>query len=83
MRQSIAVTVALAGLAHLAQAQESSSQAGTIATPVSVSTVVASPSASAGSTLPSQVALPPKQEWCTSEIFCAGAVRMLSLGWRR
>ncbi|KIY65017.1 glycoside hydrolase family 37 protein [Cylindrobasidium torrendii FP15055 ss-10] len=37
-----------------------------------VTTAVASPSASAQSALPSQVALPPTQAWCPSEIFCAG-----------
>jgi alpha,alpha-trehalase len=39
---------------------------------ISVSTVVASPSAAPDDPLPSQVALPPKQSWCPSEIFCAG-----------
>ncbi|TFK40489.1 trehalase [Crucibulum laeve] len=37
-----------------------------------VSTAVPSPTASLDSPLPSQVALPPKQAWCPSEIFCAG-----------
>lgn len=70
MRGSLAVAAAAFGLVHA-----QSSDGGTLATPVSVSTVVASPSASAGSTLPSQVTLPPKQEWCNSEFFCAGEVR--------
>lgn len=47
---------------------------------VSVSTVVASPTASLSATLPSQVALPPHQAWCPSEIFCAGEVRRPYLG---
>lgn len=39
------------------------------------STVVASPTVSLTNALPSQVPLPPKQDWCPSEIFCAGQVR--------
>ncbi|KAF9568772.1 trehalase [Agrocybe pediades] len=41
-------------------------------TPLTVATAVPSPSAPLDSPLPSQVALPPKQAWCPSEIFCAG-----------
>jgi len=37
------------------------------------STAVASPTNPASS-LPSQFPLPPVQQWCPSEIFCAGAV---------
>ena len=41
---------------------------------LTLSTAVASPSAALTSDLPSQAALPPVQEWCPSEIFCAGNV---------
>jgi hypothetical protein len=37
-------------------------------------TSVASPTASLGAILPSQVPLPPLQAWCPSKIFCPGAV---------
>ncbi|KIY52470.1 glycoside hydrolase family 37 protein, partial [Fistulina hepatica ATCC 64428] len=39
-----------------------------------ISTSVPSPTASLGASLPSQVALPPAQAWCPSQIFCAGAL---------
>ncbi|KAF5346662.1 hypothetical protein D9758_013212 [Tetrapyrgos nigripes] len=39
---------------------------------ITLSTVIASPSAPLSQPLPSQVPLPPKQAWCPSEIFCAG-----------
>jgi alpha,alpha-trehalase len=38
-------------------------------------TSVASPTASLGATLPSQLPPPPPQAWCPSKIFCPGAVR--------
>ena len=38
------------------------------------STAVASPSSPLASNLPPEVALPPTQPWCPSQIFCAGAV---------
>lgn len=37
-----------------------------------IATAVPSPTGALESSLPSQVALPPKQAWCPSEIFCAG-----------
>ncbi|KAF8349388.1 trehalase [Amanita rubescens] len=37
-------------------------------------TAVPSPTASLTSQLPSQAPLPPKQSWCPSDIFCAGAL---------
>lgn len=40
--------------------------------PPSPSTATPSASASLEAPLPSQVALPPKQAWCPSDIFCAG-----------
>ncbi|KAG6867339.1 hypothetical protein C0993_004208, partial [Termitomyces sp. T159_Od127] len=39
---------------------------------VSVSTAIPSLSVSPANALPTQIALPPKQAWCPSEIFCAG-----------
>ena len=42
---------------------------------LTLSTVVASPTVSLSDGLPSQIPLPPKQDWCPSEIFCAGEVR--------
>ena len=39
-----------------------------------VSTAVPSPTVSLNALLPSQVAPPPKQSWCPSDIFCPGAV---------
>ncbi|KAJ2919157.1 hypothetical protein MD484_g1266, partial [Candolleomyces efflorescens] len=41
-------------------------------TTVEVATATPSPSAPLDSPLPSQVALPPRQAWCPSQIFCAG-----------
>lgn len=41
---------------------------------ITVSTAVPSPTAPLTNTLPSQAPLPPRQEWCPSEIFCAGTV---------
>ncbi|KDR82546.1 hypothetical protein GALMADRAFT_220535 [Galerina marginata CBS 339.88] len=41
---------------------------------ITVATAVPSPTAALSSPLPSQVALPPKQAWCPSEIFCAGSL---------
>jgi alpha,alpha-trehalase len=48
----------------------------TVTAPPSLTFTTAIPSAttSDGAVLPSQVALPPKQPWCPSEIFCAGSV---------
>lgn len=44
---------------------------------ITLSTAVASPTVSLTQAVPSQVALPPSQPWCPSQIFCAGAVRHL------
>ncbi|KAJ3998822.1 glycoside hydrolase family 37 protein [Lentinula boryana] len=41
---------------------------------ISVTTSIASPSASLTATIPSQYPLPPVQDWCPSQIFCAGAL---------
>ncbi|KAF9018966.1 glycoside hydrolase family 37 protein [Hymenopellis radicata] len=57
----------------LSAIQAARAQSESIST-VSVSTVVASPSASLDSPLPSQVPLPPPQAWCPSELFCAGEI---------
>ncbi|KAH9932786.1 glycoside hydrolase family 37 protein [Epithele typhae] len=61
------------GLASFARALPQGSTA-TAPPSITLSTVVASPSAPLSSALPSQVALPPKQAWCPSEIFCAGEI---------
>ncbi|GLB38558.1 putative alpha-trehalose glucohydrolase [Lyophyllum shimeji] len=60
---------ALACIAHggLVQAQTSVST-------VTVPTATPSPSAAPSDPLPSQAALPPRQTWCPSDIFCAGAL---------
>ena len=48
-------------------------QSGTAVPSLTVSTAVASPSASnAAAPIPPQIEVPPKQDWCPSEIFCAG-----------
>lgn len=60
-----------------ANTTSSSDATGTSVSAVSVSTVIASPTASLNALLPSQVALPPHQAWCPSEIFCAGEVRFI------
>ncbi|KAJ3829344.1 trehalase [Lentinula raphanica] len=41
---------------------------------ISVTTSIASPTASLTAAIPSQYALPPVQDWCPSQIFCAGAL---------
>lgn len=41
---------------------------------ITLSTATPAPTVPLTSTLPSQVALPPKQDWCPSEIFCASEV---------
>ena len=51
----------------------------TVVPTLTESTAIASPTAPLTATLPSQVPLPPVQAWCPSEIFCAGAVRRVSL----
>ncbi|PFH54014.1 glycoside hydrolase family 37 protein [Amanita thiersii Skay4041] len=55
-------------IAPAVSAQSSGSSSSTVAT------AVPSPTASLTSQLPSQVALPPKQDWCPSEIFCPGSL---------
>ncbi|KAF8600265.1 trehalase [Ceratobasidium sp. AG-I] len=49
-----------------------STSTATTGTPTGVSTAVPSPTAPLDQALPSQAPLPPKQNWCPSEIFCAG-----------
>jgi len=41
---------------------------------ITIQTSTPTPTAPVGNTVPSQAALPPKQAWCPSEIFCAGSV---------
>ncbi|KAG1899612.1 glycoside hydrolase family 37 protein [Suillus fuscotomentosus] len=47
---------------------------GTALPTLTISTAVASPSASLGATLPAQAPLPPTQGWCIGQIFCAGSL---------
>ncbi|KAI0298093.1 glycoside hydrolase [Multifurca ochricompacta] len=70
-------------LAHVIHATRAVPQASTTTAPagvttgvptITLATSVASPTASLTATLPSQVALPPVQAWCPSEIFCPGAL---------
>ncbi|KAH9480690.1 Trehalase [Psilocybe cubensis] len=73
---SAALTLLFHGVAR-AQSSVSSATApgGVVSTAVptiTLSTAVPSPTAPLSSPLPSQVALPPKQAWCPSDIFCAG-----------
>ena len=56
-------------------ASQSTAVAPTTPPNITVTTAVPSPTAPSASLLPSQVALPPVQAWCPSEIFCAGSVR--------
>jgi alpha,alpha-trehalase len=68
----------IAGLVHSVLAVPaviSSSAAGTGVPTLTISTSVASPSASLSATLPAQAPLPPTQDWCIGQIFCAGSVR--------
>ncbi|CAA7261546.1 unnamed protein product [Cyclocybe aegerita] len=71
-----ALALLLQGVAALPQTATSPSPTSTSTAPPTASVVTAVPSATAplDSTLPSQVALPPKQAWCPSDIFCAGAL---------
>ncbi|KAH6912593.1 trehalase [Coprinopsis sp. MPI-PUGE-AT-0042] len=63
--------VVLLGLC-LATLNGAAAQSASGSEPPSPSTATPSPSASLDAPLPSQVALPPKQAWCPSDIFCAG-----------
>ncbi|KAG6815928.1 hypothetical protein H0H87_010115 [Tephrocybe sp. NHM501043] len=63
---------ALAAVACIAHAGFAGAQASVSS--VSVQTATPSLSPAAGDALPTQAALPPKQAWCPSEIFCAGDV---------
>lgn len=75
----LAVGLSLSSLllsAVLAQSSLSTSS-GTLSTApptTTIATAVPSPSSPLASPLPSQVALPPKQAWCLSQIFCAGSL---------
>ncbi|KAG6889631.1 hypothetical protein C0992_004522 [Termitomyces sp. T32_za158] len=60
----------LASFACVAHAGLAAAQ--TSVSSVSVTTAIPSLSVSPADALPTQVALPPKQAWCPSEIFCAG-----------
>ncbi|KAG1784945.1 glycoside hydrolase family 37 protein [Suillus plorans] len=77
MVSSLKVAV-VAGLVHTILAATISSTTttapGTALPTLTISTAVASPSASLGATLPSQASLPPTQGWCIGQIFCAGSL---------
>ncbi|KAG2114181.1 glycoside hydrolase family 37 protein [Suillus discolor] len=77
MASSLKVAV-VAGLVHTILAATTSSTTttapGTALPTLTISTAVASPSASLGATLPSQAPLPPTQGWCIGQIFCAGSL---------
>ncbi|KAH8829448.1 trehalase [Flagelloscypha sp. PMI_526] len=71
MWKVLAYFAALSGLATALPQAASSSGVPSI----TVTTAVAQPSnGDLDAKLPKQVALPPKQDWCPSEIFCAGAL---------
>jgi len=72
----LTASATLALLFHGIAAQTSTAPAGisTAAPSITVSTAVPSPSVALDLPLPSQAALPPKQAWCPSDIFCAGAL---------
>ncbi|PPQ78725.1 hypothetical protein CVT25_010728 [Psilocybe cyanescens] len=74
----LTASATLALLFHgVARAQSTSTAPAAVSTAVptiTISTAVPSPSVALSSPLPSQVALPSKQAWCPSEIFCAGAL---------
>ncbi len=69
LTKSVAFILIVHGLLPRVIADPTSSVSAT-----TVSTAVPSVSASLNAPLPSQASLPPKQAWCPSEIFCAGAV---------
>lgn len=77
MRSSLKAAV-VAGLVHSVSAAvmntSSTTALGTAVPTLTISTAVASPSASLGATLPSQAPLPPAQGWCIGQIFCAGSL---------
>ncbi|KAG1810845.1 glycoside hydrolase family 37 protein [Suillus subaureus] len=69
----------IAGLVHTILAASTNTSTtttapGTAVPTLTISTAVASPSASLGATLPSQAPLPPTQGWCIGQIFCAGSL---------
>lgn len=64
----------VAGLVHTILAATTTTAPGTALPTLTISTAVASPSASLGATLPSQAPLPPTQGWCIGQIFCAGSL---------
>ena len=69
--QAAVLPVALMGAWSNAVAQ---STASSVSQSTSVSTSTATPTDALDSPLPSQAPLPPKQTWCTSEIFCPGEI---------
>ncbi|PPQ63598.1 hypothetical protein CVT24_004458 [Panaeolus cyanescens] len=71
-----ATTLALLAGGIAAQSTATSPSGGINTAPPTItqSTAVPAATASLDTTLPSQAALPPKQAWCPSEIFCAGSL---------
>lgn len=80
MVSSLKAAAVVAGLIHTILAAIIGTTTTTTTTPgtavptLTISTAVASPSASLGATLPSQAPLPPSQGWCIGQIFCAGSL---------
>ncbi|KAJ7776820.1 glycoside hydrolase family 37 protein [Mycena maculata] len=78
--KKLSTLAVLAGVLHSTAAQSTVpiiSPLTIIPTSVSqvvVTTVTATPSPAASALVPSQVALPPTQAWCPSQIFCAGSL---------
>lgn len=44
---------------------------------ITLVTSTPTPTAPVSNVLPSQAPLPPKQDWCLSSVFCAGAVSLM------
>lgn len=73
MRRSLVSIVLLAATPGLAAVPQGAS----LSASATVTTAIAAPSGGdLNANVPKQVPLPPKQAWCPSEIFCAGAVSL-------
>jgi alpha,alpha-trehalase len=69
------ITFSLLALsAPLVLGQSTATSPGPQVSSLTVATATPSPTASLDAQLPAQSPLPPKQAWCPSEIFCAGAL---------
>ena len=79
MLLSLNSAAVIAGIVHnvfAVPADTTTSVAGTAVPTLTLSTSVASPSASISATLPAQAPLPPVQGWCIGQIYCPGSVRL-------